>query len=115
MALAVFLLCLAVTVVVEGGIMFLLFRSPQRVYYSLLCNLLTNPALNLLLMLWGALVGAYGYYVFMAVLELAVLITEALVYRALFLMRFSRAVLLSGLLNGCSFAAGAVLMRLVLR
>lgn len=50
-----FLTAFAITVLVECGLA-LFFRSRRLVYAAFLCNLLTNPLLNLILMLY------YNFY-----------------------------------------------------
>jgi len=106
MILIAFALCLLLTVLVEGGLMALLFRSRRFVYYSFLCNLLTNPALNLLLTLCVTLLGVSWYWPALAVLEVAVVLAEAYVYRLLCGFTFVKAFGVSALLNLTSFLAG---------
>jgi hypothetical protein len=100
------LVYLAVTVLVEGGLMALFFRSRRFVYYSFLCNLLTNPALNLLLLLCVMLLGTAWYWPAVAILALAAVFVEAYVYRLLCDLPFARALGTSVLLNAVSFLAG---------
>ncbi len=100
------LVCFTVTVLVEGGLVALLFHSRRFVYYSFLCNLLTNPALNLLLALCVTLLGAVWYWPALALLEIAVVLTEAFVYRLLCGFTFTKALGLSVLLNLASFLIG---------
>ena len=40
---------LVLTVVIEGTVMFFLTKSPKWIWHNLVCNLLTNPLLNLTL------------------------------------------------------------------
>lgn len=96
------------TVLIEGLVMLALFRSWRRVYYSFLCNLLTNPALNYLLILAGSLfVGAYAPMLIL--LEAAVVIIEAFVYKELFPIKLLPAIGVSLLLNAASFSVGLLL------
>jgi len=101
-----FALCLLLSVLTEGILIALLFHNRQYVYYSFLCNLLTNPALNLLLALTVTLLGAAWYWPAVAVLELAVVFIEAYVYRLLCGFPFSKALGVSTLLNLASFLIG---------
>ena len=98
---------LALSIVVEGALLYARFRSVRFCYASLLCNLLTNPLLNLLIQLvlrfspglyWAALVP----------LEIAVVFAEAYVYRLLCDFSVKRALLISLLLNAASYGAGAL-------
>lgn len=100
---------LALTAVIEGALILLICRRSRYVYYSLLCNLLTNPALNFLLMLYGSLVGERGYMLVMLCLEVAAVLVEAAVYRTLCELTFWRALGMSALLNAASFLLGAVI------
>ena len=71
------------TVVLEGGAVFLLTRKGRPVYVSFLCNLLTNPAANALVagaVLW---LGEGAYFPCLLPVELAVVGAEAWVYRLL--------------------------------
>ena len=103
------LLSLALTVVIECGLA-LLFRSKQLVYAVFLCNLLTNPPLNLLLMLYYTYIGRQYYWAAVAVLEICVFIAEALLLRLMMRYTAKRAFALSFLFNGCSFLIGLIIM-----
>ena len=100
------LICLCLTVTAEGLVMRLLSRSWRFVYYSLLVNLLTNPALNVLLTAAASLLGASAYIPALIVLELLALAVEALVYRRLCDYSTGKAFAVSALLNAVSFALG---------
>ena len=98
----------ALTVLIECGLA-LLFRSRQLVYAVFLCNLLTNPLLNLLMMLYYNYIGRQYYWAVVAVLEVCVVIAEALLLRAMMRYTVRRSLALSLLFNGCSFAAGLII------
>ena len=100
------LICLCLTVIAEGLIMLLLSRSWRFVYYSLLVNLLTNPALNVLLIAAASLLGASAYIPALIALELLAVVAEALVYRKLCSYSIQKAFAFSALLNAASFALG---------
>ena len=100
---------LAVTVTVEGAVIWLVQRDRRFVYYSFLCNLLTNPAANLLALLSMIWLGAGAYYPAVAVLECLVVAAEAAVYRTLGNTSKRRALWLSLLLNALSFLIGLLL------
>lgn len=104
-----FLRNLAVTVAVEGAVIWLVQRNRRFVYDSLLCNLLTNPAANLLMLLLVLWLGAGAYYPALAVLECLVVAVEAVVYRKLEDISKRRALWLSLLLNALSFLTGLLL------
>ena len=100
------LICLCVTVTAEGLVMRLLSRSRRFVYYSLLVNLLTNPALNVLLIVAASLLDASAYIPVLITLELLAIAVEALVYRKLCDYSTGKAFAISTLLNAVSFALG---------
>lgn len=111
-----FVLCLLkaliVTAVIEGLIIFLRYRRGDYLLYSLLCNLLTNPALNVAAaLLLPFLEGVAGWAVYPAVaaLEAAVVLAEALVYRYLCGFKLKSALFLSFMLNLSSFLFSFVL------
>jgi len=97
---------LAVTVLIEGLAMFLLFRRWDFVYYSFLCNLLTNPALNLVLLLAVNLLGLAAYLPTLIIAELTVFLLEAWILKLLCRFRLRQALLTSLLLNLASAIAG---------
>ena len=99
------LFALALTVLVECSLA-LFFRSWRLVWAVFLCNLLTNPLLNLILMLYYTYIGRHYYWIAVAVLEVCVFIAEALLLRLMMRYAFKRAFALSLLFNGCSFLIG---------
>ena len=106
--LAWILLALALTILVECGLS-LFFRSRQLTYSVLLCNLLTNPLLNLLLLLYLAFIGQESYFVVVGILELAAVAVEAYVIKLMTGRRRLNALGLSLLFNSASFGAGLLL------
>ena len=103
-----FISAFALTVLIECGLA-LLFRSRRLVYAVFLCNLLTNPLLNFILMLYYACVGRNGYWMAVAVLEIGVVIAEAFAIKAMMRYTLRKAAMLSVLFNGCSLAAGLMM------
>ena len=96
---------LALTIVVECGLS-LAFRSRQLSLAVLLGNLLTNPLLNLILLLYAVFVGEVHYYTLMAVLEMAAVLAETWVIRSLTDYPPLKAGLLSLFFNATSFGVG---------
>ena len=107
--LLVFLRNLVVTAAVEGAAVLWIRRDRHFLFYSLLCNLLTNPLVNLLLVLsvWG--LGRDAYYPALALLEVLAVAAEAVVYRRLGGLSKRWSLWLSLLLNALSFLAGLLL------
>ena len=103
-----FAVALALTIAVEGAAMYIWSKNKDWVYYSFLCNCATNPAVNLLVLL------AYnftelGYYGPLAVLEILAWAAEALIYMRLCGFGLYKAIAVSAVLNGLSFAAGLLI------
>lgn len=86
--------------------MALLFRRLDFVYYSLLCNVLTNPVLNLILLVAVHLGGLACYYPVLVVLEITATTIEAYVLKLLCRFRYGKAIAVSCLLNLTSFVIG---------
>ncbi len=103
------LLPLLLTVVLEGALMLLITRSWRCVLYSVLCNGLTNPAINLA-MCYASALGAKGYYIVLSVLELAAVLIEAACYRAMCGWQLRRALVVSLALNAFSFCVGCIIL-----
>lgn len=105
----VFPVSLAATILIEGGIVALWFHKRDYIYYSLLCNLLTNPALNVLLLIVVRVWGTAYYTVALAALEIAVVLIEARVMGLLCGFRPAKALLVSCAMNAGSFLTGLLL------
>ena len=105
---------LLVTIIVEGAAVLFIFRrkgfvdTKKVVYTSVYCNLLTNPALNLLLLVFVHQFGEGAYIPALILLELAAVFVEAAVYQYLCRFGMLLSVLLSAFLNVLSFASGFV-------
>jgi len=104
-----FAAALALTIIIEGVAMYIWSGNRDWVYYSFLCNCMTNPAVNLLAQL------AYnytdlGYYGPLAVLEFLAWAAEGLVYMRLCSWKWGRALAVSAVLNGLSFGAGMLVL-----
>ena len=98
--------CLSLTILTEGLAAFLLgVRSLRGQATVLLCNVLTNPLLVSLNVLFTFYFGRTGYWCSLAVLEAAAFLAEAAVYRWMPPCR-KHPLFLSAVLNGCSFLFG---------
>ena len=100
---------LALTVLVEGVLMLVFVRRRKPVYHSVLVNMLTNPLVNLFLILWGSLallpINPY-YYIATAVLEIAAVLTEWVLYYKMGDFGIKKAFFASLGLNAASFSFG---------
>lgn len=111
-----FLLNWGATVLIETVAAFLCaLRLPHNLVNVVLINSLTNPSVNLLLLLAVSLLGAGAYLPCAVVLELAVWLSEAFLYRATLLPDRGRLskhpFLLSLLLNALSLSCGLLFYR----
>jgi len=99
----------AITAALEAIVMLLMFRNGRYVYYSLLCNMLTNPAMNVILVILVMALGHEYYYICLALLEFIVLFIEAYVLRVLAGFTWKKAFFTSFLLNVISLSAGLLI------
>jgi len=104
-ALFSLLYAFALTVLVECGLA-LLFKSKRLVYTVFLCNLLTNPLLNFILILYYHFISRRYYWRLVAILEICVVVGEALLIKLMMKYTFKKALTLSLLFNACSFGVG---------
>ena len=106
MIYVIFLTNFLLTALVEGILIYLLYRKKDFVYYSILCNMLTNPSMNLLLFFVTKVFGYAYYYIILMVLEIIVVLVEAFIYKLLGKLTIIKSFLLSALLNFMSFLCG---------
>lgn len=104
---------LVATVIIEGAIIALLFRRRDYVYYSFLGNVLTNPALNLVLVLVMTYIGKEMYYPALALLEVSAVLVEAFVLKKLCGFKAAKALWVSALANAVSFCTGLLICSVV--
>ena len=99
---------LLLTVLIEGAVMLAFTKSRQKLYHSVLVNMLTNPLLNLCLVLWSAFITLPAvpyYYIALAGLEVCAVLTEAVLYARMRDFGIKKALLASfGLHSGSVFA-----------
>ena len=100
---------LLLTIAVECTVVFALFRNWNYSYFVLLLNVLTNPLLNFIMLLYFSYIGMGGYYILLYALEVVVVITEGLIFAKLTDLKTWKALLVSLLLNGCSYGAGLLI------
>lgn len=100
---------LLLTVLIEGAAVLVFTKSRNILYHSVLVNMLTNPLINLLLMLWASFVPLPAvpyYYVITALLEIAVFVTEGLLYYKMGDFGLKKALFASLGFNAASFSFG---------
>ena len=100
---------LTLTILLEGAAVGLIFRRLPPLLYSVLANVMTNPALNVAVIL---LVGnaRLPYWPCVLTLELAAVLAEAWAYRSLLpSLGRGKPLLLSLGLNALSFGVGMLI------
>jgi len=101
-SLLTLLVAFTITVLIECGLA-ALFNAKRLVYVVFLCNLLTNPVLNFVLVLYFGYIGYNGYWLLFACLEIGVLFVEAAIIKWIMEYSYRKAAALSLLFNGSSF------------
>lgn len=104
-----FFINLLITVLIEGLLIFIFTKKKKFFYYSFLCNILTNPAMNLLLIISVKTLGCEFYYFSLFLLELCVVTIEAIVYQLLCKWNTARAIIISTALNFISCLCGIII------
>ena len=105
-----FFTALVLTVAIECGLA-LLFKQKGLVYAVFLCNLLTNPLLNIILLLYYNFISREYYWLVVGFLEISVLFTEAFLIKAMVKYTFRKSLALSLLFNGASFVLGLLFFK----
>ena len=105
------LLCqLLLTILIEGAVIALWKRSKEALIDSVYVNVLTNPPLNLTLMLLSGVGLSLGTILTLRIgLEIAVVFIEAVAYKFMLGSSFKKAFWLSFVLNLISFALGELI------
>ncbi|MBQ3551999.1 MAG: hypothetical protein IJA35_02425 [Clostridia bacterium] len=101
------------TALVEGILAYLIRRERRYIVCSILCNFLTNPALNIALIIAFNIWGYFAYIGALMLFEILAIVIEALLYLKLCDMPFPKAVVFSFVLNGCSFFIGSGTLLLI--
>lgn len=104
------LIAFSLTVIIEGIVIELIYsffnfglNRLKVFYFSFLCNLLTNPALNLIAALFKI------RFPHILILEVLVVTIEGFIYNLLTNRSKKACFILSFILNGCSYFIGFIL------
>ena len=103
---------LLLTVLIEGALVLVFVRKSETLYHSVLVNMLTNPLINLILILWASYVPLPAepyYYIATAFLEIAVVITEWILYYKMVDFGVKKAFFTSFALNAASYSFGLLI------
>ena len=104
------ILCqLIMTVLIEGSVMIVWQNTKESLGYSVLANLMTNPLLNLILILIsGQAGGPGGFFAIRIALEIGAVLAEAFAYKGMMKLEIKKALWLSLVLNLFSFCIGEI-------
>jgi len=107
------LVCLLLTIVLEGALAFLLgVRSGRGQLIVLLANVITNPLLQCVLSAVSFFWTPAAYYYMLVPLELAALLTEGRIYQKMLPLKINP-YLFSLLLNAGSYLLGTGILKLI--
>ncbi len=113
-ALLSLLSALFMTLLLEVPLGVLILKKQEAFIPLCLINILTNPALNAVLLLLLSLTQSYTvYYIAVAVGELAVFIGESFLIRILIGLPLKKSFILSTLLNSVSLFLGSAILALI--
>ena len=98
---------LLLTAAVACSIILLIYRRVKYAYYVLLLNVLTNPLLNFVMLIYFTYRGYTGYYALLYVLETAVVLIEGLLFGRMAEKKAWEALVISLVLNASSYLFGA--------
>ncbi len=103
-----FFLSLFLTVIIEGFLIFLIYRRKDYIEYSVWINLFTNPSMNLFANFAAHLTG-FSYIRAVYILEILLIPLEAMIYVKLSSMKIRDAMILSAVVNSASFGIGMLI------
>lgn len=104
-----FILVFILTVLIECTSMLLISKTKRFVYYVFLCNLLTNPAVNLIALGAGHIFEGFWYKLYIILLEIVVVIIEAYIIHLLCVFTAKKSILIATVLNLLSYGSGLLI------
>ena len=114
-AVVLLIRALLLTIVIEGIVIIVMTRSVKWLLFSIPVNGLTNPLLNLCLLLVGVYSGNRILYITVLILgELSAVAGEALLYRAFSGNTFRNCLFRSAVANAVSVGLGFIIMHFML-
>ena len=109
----VMLICLAMTIVIECSIAFILGYRKKDLLNVLLVNILTNPIVSTLPVYFNYYHGLRARNICLYILEVLVLIVEGFIYVKVLKIRKINGFLLSLILNASSYFLGLLLNEII--
>lgn len=112
--IAQILLALTLTLIIEVPIGVLILKSKRSAIPLTLINFITNPVLNSILIILFSLTQSYAvYWTALAVGEIAVFVSEAVLLDFLCDIPLKRSVRISAFINTTSFLLGTALLSII--
>ena len=113
-AIITLLSALLLTLAIEVPLGALLIKRKDSVIPLILINVLTNPALNLILTLTLLLSRSYTvYWIAVAIGEAAVFVGEGFLIRATCDLQLKRSIIISTVINAASLLLGSAILALI--
>lgn len=105
---------LVLTIIIEGVAMFILTRSKEWVKCNILCNMVTNPILNISLFVLVYFTGLSWYSLGVFIGEAIVFTSEALLYKLMTGKGILKCIIYSVITNALSLVLGNIIFEFVL-
>jgi len=102
---------LLITIAVECTLVFIIFKKARYSYYVLLLNILTNPLLNFIMLIYYSYMGMTHYFLLLYSLEVVVVVVEGLLFSKMSDIKVWKAIALSLALNAGSYLSGLLIFR----
>ena len=103
------ILSLSLTILIEWGLSFIFLKNKKDQKVVILAQIITNPTLNFVLLLNAYFFGA-NYYLLLGILEISIIIIEAIIYKNYLSKKVKvNPSLLSLLLNTASLSIGLLI------
>lgn len=106
--LLLLLICVVATIIIESVIpKFILFKNKTAFRASLICNIITNPILNTILLICGCYISEKTHMLILTILlEIIVVFVEAYIFKTMLEESFVKWFIISFVLNTISFLIG---------
>lgn len=105
------ILALLLTLLIEVPLGMLILKRKESIIPLILINVLTNPALNAVLMILFSLTRSYtAYWIAVVVGEIAVFVGEGILIRTLCDLPLKRSLLISTVINAVSLFLGSAVL-----
>lgn len=103
------ILSLSLTILIEWGLSFIFLKNKKDRKVIILAQIITNPTLNFVLLLNAYFFGV-NYYLLLGILEISIIIIEAIIYKNYLSKKVKvNPSLLSLLLNTASLSIGLLI------